>query len=467
MQRLLIALPILLLVAGLVFGGGFYMYSADNTPAPTVAAGELSLDEPAPLDNACAPLDDPIVEPEPEPEPEDKIPTEETPKPVEKTETPEDTTNAWRTEIESKLAESGLSEDEMAAVKAKLELAIQMAEEQQKRAIKLSGTVKDYASAPVANANVYASYTDSGNNGNDRSRRNALRSMRVGTTDETGAWNGTFIPPPDADTVNISIYATSADYLNGEPLSMSVTAGETYDEIALAVKQGAGITGRVVDQDFTPIAGARVMAFLGGVESKHSRKRRGPAKYATTDENGNFTLAGLNDGIYRVTASATGFRGGSDMPEITVASGAPTPLGTDVVLNRVTAVKVKLVCAEREPRGYASATFYDANGKTRRSGGRIDEDGYLLLANAPDNAIEFEVNVSGYEASGRIPVSVYAGAHSDAGEVALVWTGLETTKRPTLRGDGDVKSRAKDLERALEELEKLKELKALEDVESK
>ena len=462
MQRLLIALPILLLIAGLAFGGGFYVYSGDNTPAPTVAADALALDDEAPLLDECSPLDEPMpeleLEPTPEPEPETPIETK-----PEETEPKEETTNAWRTEIESKLAESGLSNEDMEKVRAELEKAIGQMEEFDKRKVTLSGTVVDYANAPVSGAQVYASYeqpedTNAPKAGN-RSRRSGTRSWRIAQTDEDGAWSGSFYMPEGHDTLTVNLWATSQVHMNGEPISLSVSVGETYEDNALAVKQGAGITGRVVDQDFVPVAGARVMAYAKAAEgSKRSRRFVGALKHATTDESGNFTIGGLQDGDYRVNATATGFRA-SDMPEISIVAGAPTQLATDVVLNRVTAVKVKLVCAERQPGGYASATFYDANGKSRRSGGRIDSDGYMLLANVQGDAIEFEVNVPGYEPSGRIPVTIYAGTHSDAGEVALVWTGLETTTVPTRDGIKDVESRGEDLDRALKELEKLKELK--------
>lgn len=471
MQRLLIALPVLLLVAGLAFGGGWFMYAADNTPVPTVAAGALSYEDSGPVLDACAPLDDPEpeVETEPEPQPEPQPRTED-PKPEEKApETPNEVTNAWRNELEAKLAESGLSEQEMAALRDKMELAIQMMEEQQKRIVKLSGTVSDYSGMPLANAHVFASYSDESVN-KDRSRRNALRSMRVGTTDETGAWSGNFMPPAEGDSVTISIYATHEAHMNGEHISKTVTPGESYDSIALGLKQGASITGRVVDQDFNPIAGARVMAYAAGEVmegSKGGRKRVSAYKYATSDENGNFILGGLEEGTYRVTGTANGFRTGSDMPEITISSGAPTQLGTDVVLNRMTAVKVKLICAERQPAGYASATFYDANGKSRRSGGSIDKDGNLLLSNVLDSAVEFEITVAGYESTGRISLTVYANTHNDAGEVALTWNGQEWQGRKTGKQVGDVNDRAQDLKRALEELEKLKKLKELKELEQR
>lgn len=465
MQRLLIVLPVMLLLAGLVFGGGYFMYSADNAPAPNIAAADISFESESPLPADSTPLEivpnerqplneGPAEEPTqaPETKPESPAPT----KPVSEIE-------QWRKDIKEKLVATGLSTEDMERVNAELEKALAEMEAQQARAITLSGTVVDNLNNPVAGARIYATYADFDDK--RKAGRNALHSRSIAVSDETGTWQGKLVPPQGRDSLSISLFADASDFIRGDQVELSVTAAESREDIQLKVNQGASISGRVVDQDFNPIAGARVMAYPGGKMSDNANRRSGriaALKYATTDESGNFTLGGLNEGAYRMSATANGFRSGAEFPEVTAVIGVTTSLPTDLVLNRMTAVKVRLVCAERQPRGYVQAVFYDESGKQRRTGGMVDLDGNLLLSNVPDNAIEFEINASGYNATGRISVTIYPGTHNDAGEVSLTWNGEETNNEIKLRERLEYDGRTEDLKKALEDLERLKVLKELE-----
>jgi hypothetical protein len=151
----------------------------------------------------------------------------------------------------------------------------------------------------------------------------------------------------------------------------------------------------------------------------------------------------------------TGYTPQDKAPNIDVVEGSPTPLAADIVMNLATAVKLKLTSASGTPRGYFSVNFFTADGKSRRGAGMADTDGIALVVNVPEDAVELQVTMRGYNASERVRFSVYPGAHSDAGEINLEPAeeqGKYDGKTPPPPGKGSLD----EANRKLAELERLR-----------
>lgn len=456
MRRILIILSAVLLLAGLALGGAFMVYEAGNGPAPVVAAPALdaeplsaALPENKPLEAVQADKPDPepqpakeTVAPEPEPTPEvtpDKPATDPR-------------IEAMRAEIAKALEQADLSEAEKKLQIEKLELALEAMQDELGKAVTIKGRVTDHAGRPVAGARIVTSLSSA--TPNDAKRRRMASSVRtLGTSDEQGYYTAIYMGLKEG-SAELDLYAQAANLLPSPKQALTVMAGETYENINFSLAQGAGVTGRVVDQNFNPVANARVLAMQGG---SMDRRRSAIRSYsAFTDEQGRFSIGGMAAGSYSINVQCTGYTSQDKAPTIDVVEGSPTPLAADIVMNLATAVKLKLTSASGTPRGYFTVNFFTADGKSRRGAGMADTDGIALVVNVPEDAVELQVTMRGYKATDRIRFSVYPGAHSDAGEITLEAEDEHakydgTTPPPP--GDGSLD----EANRKLAELEKVRE----------
>ncbi|MCB9934678.1 MAG: carboxypeptidase regulatory-like domain-containing protein [Planctomycetes bacterium] len=439
------------------------VYDAGNGPAPVVAAPEL---EPEPL-SAALPENKPLEavqadKPAPEPQPamETVAPASE-PAPVLATDKPptDPRLEAMRAELAEALERADLTEAEKKLQLEKLELALEAMQAQLGKAITIKGRVTDWAGQPVAGAKICAAITRDaapagGEKNESKRRRVSSTSMTavLGTSDAQGYYTGTYQGVSEGP-VELRLYAQAANYLPSPTQTLSATSGETYENIDFSLPQGAGISGRVVDKNFNPVANARVFAMQGG---NMDRRRSAIASYsAFTDEQGCFSIGGMLAGCYSISVQCTGYTMQEKAKSIDVVEGSPTPLAADIVLNIATAVKLKLTSAGGTPKGYFTVNFFTADGKSRRGAGMADADGVALVVNVPEDAVELQVTMRGYKVSERIRFSVFSGTHSDAGEVALEVVeeqGNYDGKTPPPPGTGSLE----ETERRLKELEKLR-----------
>lgn len=420
MRRFLIVLPAVLLLAGLAFGGAFMVYDAGNSPAPVVAAPEL---EAEPLSAAlagnqpleAAPADEPAPEPVPEqeaaaPEPKPEPTPDVTPdKPA-----TDPRIDAMRAELEKAFEKAGLTDEEKKIRTEEITKALEALQAEMGKAVTIKGRVTDYAGNPVAGANIVCAMSAAPSDA--KRRRMAYAVQTLGSSDEQGYYTATYMGLKEG-SVELSLHAQAANLLPSPTQALTVTAGETYDNINFTLAQGAGITGRVVDQNFNPVANARVMAMQGG---SMDRRRSAIRSYsAFTDADGRFSIGGMIDGSYSVNVQCTGYTLQEKAPTIDVVVGSPTPLTADIVLNTATAVKLKLTSADGKPHGYFTVNFFTADGKSSQGAGMADTDGVALVVNVPEDAVELQVTMRGYKVSERIRISVYPGAHCDVGEITL------------------------------------------------
>lgn len=456
MQRLLFIVPAIVLLAGLAFGGAFMVYDAGNSPAPVVAAPEL---EAEPLSAAlagnqpleAAPADEPAPEPVPEQEaaaPEPK--PEPTPDVTPEKPATDPRIDAMRAELEKAFEKAGLTDEEKKIRTEEITKALEALQAEMGKAVTIKGRVTDYAGNPVAGANIVCAMSAAPSDA--KRRRMAYAVQTLGSSDEQGYYTATYMGLKEG-SVELSLHAQAANLLPSPTQALTVTAGETYDNINFTLAQGAGITGRVVDQNFNPVANARVMAMQGG---SMDRRRSAIRSYsAFTDADGRFSIGGMIDGSYSVNVQCTGYTLQEKAPTIDVVVGSPTPLTADIVLNTATAVKLKLTSADGKPHGYFTVNFFTADGKSSQGAGMADTDGVALVVNVPEYAVELQVTMRGHKTSERVRIVVYTGAHSDAGEVRLESVeeqGKYDGKTPPPPGDGSLD----EANRKLAELEKLR-----------
>lgn len=409
MRRRLLALPIILLVAGIGLGAGYFALNATDAPERTVAAAELELDDRPTASASNVPLEGPS-KPQPEkpiPEPQPEPPTPEaTEEP-----SPEETLR----EVAKKLDDRLRSDLTDAEKRLRTEDIIKDARgKMAQNAVTLKGRVLDHEGNPFVDAHVMATFTGAVAEGG----RNPTVLRAIGRSDAEGNFEGTFAHGNTGEAeFELELFARSSITPESEHQKVSVTPGQTTDNLVITMPHAAGITGRVVDGSFNPIVGARVIAVIKGGAI------RGGGHSAFTGDDGRFTLSGLGALTYLVNASASGY--GAEDPtvdtplEITVPVGEIVTLPADIVLSIQTGLKVKLTSTGRQPRGYFTANFYKADGTQVRGAGMAESDGTAVIVGVPLDAIELEVVMRGYLTSARIRIAPVEGAHTDAGETTL------------------------------------------------
>ncbi len=108
------------------------------------------------------------------------------------------------------------------------------------------------------------------------------------------------------------LLATATGYtING---AAALTAERPEDDVTLSLVPGGTISGRIVDPNRQPVAGARVFVGAWDIQGQQSfaPRERALASQRRSDENGNFTITNLrkslnNDPGYRLAVKAEGF----------------------------------------------------------------------------------------------------------------------------------------------------------------
>ncbi|MGH9331934.1 MAG: beta strand repeat-containing protein [Vicinamibacterales bacterium] len=113
----------------------------------------------------------------------------------------------------------------------------------------------------------------------------------------TSAANGTYtIPNLDPGTYDVRVHATG---YSSEVRSNTVVVPETTTTVDVAMSQPGSISGKVTQADgVTPLVGAAVTLFLGGIEKGS----------ASTNATGDYSVSGLHVGAYTVQAAFVGYR---------------------------------------------------------------------------------------------------------------------------------------------------------------
>lgn len=119
------------------------------------------------------------------------------------------------------------------------------------------------------------------------------------------AGDGTFTVTVSAGMYRVTAMATG--YTAAQPLDVRVSEAKPAD-VELALGRGVTLTGRVVDDAGTPVAGADVIAYAADLERLASRSSMRVAPGQTkSGADGSFTISGLEPGEVMVTGRKEGY----------------------------------------------------------------------------------------------------------------------------------------------------------------
>jgi len=180
--------------------------------------------------------------------------------------------------------------------------------------------------------------------------------------------------------------------------------------VTVNLESGLAISGRVADVAGAPVAGATVTA---AAASTPSRRRVSPAsRQATTAENGEYAIRGLESGLHSVSAAAPGFE-----PDRKSGVAAGTD-GADFALKRSAGVSGQVLTPAGPPiaarftvRASApSAPSFGfgsrfAGGATRESS-FTDEDGRFTLGDVRSGKVRLVASAEGFADSEPVDVEV-------------------------------------------------------------
>jgi len=230
----------------------------------------------------------------------------------------------------------------------------------------ISGTLTDaLTAAPIAGATV--SYSGGSS-----------------TTNANGQYSLAGVPPG-----TYSLTASATGYAS-QTASVTASAGAATTQNFILSPNPGTISGTVTDAGSTaPIAGATV-SYSGGS--------------ATTDGSGNYTLAGVAEGSYTLTASASGYQ--SQSRTVTVGPGATATQNFALTLPYGAITGTVTDAATGSAIGGATVSYSGGSATTNSSG-------QYTLANVPPGTYSISAGASGYTGQSR-SVAVAAGATASA-----------------------------------------------------
>lgn len=157
----------------------------------------------------------------------------------------------------------------------------------------------------------------------------------------------------------------SADYAPFADVSVEVvasTGGEVLDLGDIVLTPAMGLRGRVLDEEGSAVAGARIIATLNG-------ERPGAGGFTTSDlgdEEGRFELHGVGPGEWQLRVLAEGFAV-NDRVHVAIEEGVE-PAESDVVLERGIDVVAVVVDGQGQPRAGVACALAEVGGRQERSG---------------------------------------------------------------------------------------------------
>jgi protocatechuate 3,4-dioxygenase beta subunit len=192
-------------------------------------------------------------------------------------------------------------------------------------------------------------------------------------TDAEGKYRFENVPPglggdqgPGAGAGGMAVRATASGFAIATR-DFRVRSGQTRSGLDLLLDDGCSVSGTVVDDKSSPVAGARVYyndtQFLRGGEMVAGISLPERAVSTTTDAQGKFSLGSLPPGDVTITAAAEGFANKDGRLTLTIG----TPAETTIVLEPAGAITGVVTNERGEPIEGVPIAVYDASGPNELS----------------------------------------------------------------------------------------------------
>jgi protocatechuate 3,4-dioxygenase beta subunit len=238
-----------------------------------------------------------------------------------------------------------------------------------------------------------------------------------------------------AASSGVTLAASGAGFVPSTRPGLVLKAGQSVRNLVLTLRTGLTASGRVVDEQNQPVAGALIR-----VARADDRTMRGPFRPAggdgnpdaTSRDDGSFTVGGLEEGDYRVSAARDGYAP-KTLASVAVTAKPPTRWPA-IVLVRGVAVAGVVKDGEGHPVPGALVNVF-VEGETLRSASTDGAGAFRIADLSRGRAAVIGVNAAGF-APGR------SAATPPAENVVVV-----LNKTATIRGrveDAETGSPVKD-----------------------
>lgn len=287
--------------------------------------------------------------------------------------------------------------------------------------VTLAGTVANEQGIKVGGGEILVQYNSTAASGEPVTVA-VPATISAGKVGADGVFRAEFVVQAVAHVKSLAlgISVTHADYLPGPQLVLDAERGSEHTGLALTLRAGAEVSGRVIEDSGAPLAGVLVRAVRDTGLEKAAGKQPlvEQTREVRTDRNGNYTIKGLHPGSYEVSTLRTGWGSADYTPKLELKERQAKP-GFDFKLPRVTALFAKVTLSDGGT-GTLRVQVRFANGEKQGlvSNGVI-ENGQLVVETANTGAWTIEIVSDDYLATAPTEVEIVENKHHDLGEITL------------------------------------------------
>jgi hypothetical protein len=231
-------------------------------------------------------------------------------------------------------------------------------------------------------------------------------------TDKAGRWQFDRMPA-QIDKNELRIFLQHPDYLSDNlvpgfipmPLAQQPTITDLQDlSSVMVMKMGAPVTGRVIDKQGNPIAGARI--YEGDTYWYRSKE-----PFAKTDSQGNFRSNPTNTkpGRTTLTVQASGYA-----PDLKVVTIKPGLALLEFRLGPGRVIQGKVVDQAGKPiaGAFINARTWREQRHRLNLQAKTDADGSFKITDAPNDEVSFDIDKQGYMMRENYPMEPGKGEYT-------------------------------------------------------
>lgn len=223
------------------------------------------------------------------------------------------------------------------------------------------------------------------------------------------------------NSLRLGVSIDHADYLPGPQLEFDAAADSVHDALAVTLRKGAEISGRVTDEGGAPLADTLVSAVRDTSVERASgtRKPLEQTREVRTDKQGIYAIRGLHAGQFVVSTQRVGWGSADYTPTLELKERA-VKTGFDFKLPKVTALFAKVELSDNAS-GPVKVTVRFTSGENHGhvANGVID-NGRLAVETANTGTWTIEILADGYRPSAPMEVEIAENQHLELGEITLI-----------------------------------------------